>query len=53
MRNWMRAFWMVLFATMAGVTFVGCDVKEGPAEEVGEELDEAADEIEDAVDDAN
>lgn len=40
----------LLVAAVLGIA--GCDMNDGPAEEVGENIDEAADELEDAVDDA-
>ena len=35
----------------ASMTFLGCDVDEGPAERAGENIDEAAEEATDATED--
>jgi hypothetical protein len=49
-----RNAWLsgLFVAALLGLPLAGCDVDEGPFEELGEEVDDAADEIGDEVEDA-
>ncbi len=50
MRRTGIALLMVAVLVAGSSSLMGCEKKDGPAEEVGEAIDNAADEIEDALD---